>query len=61
MKEELRVIIIKTDRSTRLLYILGMCNAELILSKKKKTPYVQRQKFKFIRVGKSDKSVRRTN
>lgn len=36
MKEELRVIIIKTDRSTRLLYILGMCNAELILSKKKK-------------------------
>lgn len=59
MKKELRVVIIKTDRSTCLLYVLGMYSAELILSKKKS--HVQRQKFKFVRVGKWDKSVRRTN
>lgn len=51
MKKELRVVIIKTDRSTCLLHVLGMYSAELILSKKKKS-YVQRQKFKFVRVGK---------
>lgn len=35
MKKELRVVIIKTDRSTCLLHVLGMYSAELILSKKK--------------------------
>lgn len=40
MKKELRVVIIKTDRSMRLLYILGTCSAELILSKKNHTSNV---------------------
>lgn len=41
MKKESRVIIIKTDRSTCLLYILGMYSAELILKKKNRTSNVR--------------------